>query len=475
MIKINELDNVAVVLEKSGIIAHGHKVALNDIKKGEKVIKYGFPIGTATVNIKAGEHVHTQNLISAVSSENEYNYTPELAGNPTKRAGSFLGYPREDGRVGIRNEIWIINTVGCVNKAAEKIALTANELYKDKTDGIFAVTHPYGCSQLGVDHENTQKILAGIARHPNAAGVLILGLGCENNTICDFKKQLENYNPKRVRFLTAQSCEDEVAEGVKLIGEIAETIKSDKREIIKLDKLIIGLKCGGSDAFSGITANPLAGRISDRIISYGGTAVLTETPEMFGAETILMNRCENENIFNKTVSIINNFKRYFTSHGQEVYENPSPGNKDGGITTLEEKSLGCVQKGGAGIITDVLNYGGRVVKSGLNLLDGPGNDIVSTTAMTAAGCHLILFTTGRGTPLGALAPTIKISTNSDLAIRKSNWTDYDAGKLLSGTGAEKAENELWDLIIAVAEGRTRTRSEVNGYREFAIFKNGVTL
>jgi len=469
MIKINSNDNVAVEIKS------GHKTALSDIKAGENVIKYGFSIGVATADIKAGEQVHVHNLRSAIKSENEYNYTPEISRNQTKKAGEFLAYLRADGRVGIRNEIWIINTVGCVNKASEKIALEAGKIYAGKTDGIFAVTHPYGCSQLGSDHENTKLILAGFAHHPNAAGVLILGLGCENNSVCDFKKLLGNYDEKTVKFLVTQDCENEVEEGVKLIGEIVSEIGNSERQPVELDKLVIGLKCGGSDAFSGITANPLVGRISDRICKHGGTTILTETPEMFGAETILMNRCESEIVFQKTVKLINNFKQYFISHKQEIYENPSPGNKAGGITTLEEKSLGCVQKGGTSAVTDVLDYGRRVNKKGLVLLDGPGNDIVSTTALTAAGCHIIIFTTGRGTPLGAFAPTLKISSNSELVKKKANWTDYDAGELLVGKSMKEAEQELWDLILSVAEGKTRTKSEINDYREFAIFKNGVTL
>jgi len=474
MVKINAKDNVAVALETDKI-PHGHKVSLCDIKKGETVIKYGFPIGVATADIKVGEQVHTHNLASEISIENDYIYTPEIPSKTAKKTGDFLGFLRADGSVGIRNEVWIINTVGCTNKASEKIAFEANKIHSKKTDGIFAITHPYGCSQLGEDHENTRKILAGMARHPNAAGALILGLGCENNTLREFRKLLGNYDEERVKFLVAQDCENEVEAGVNLVGEIAETIQNDRRVKIGLDRLVIGLKCGGSDAFSGITANPLVGRVSDRLCAYGGRVIMTETPELFGAETILMNRCADENIFKKTVSMINNFKKYFTSHGQQVYENPSQGNKAGGITTLEEKSLGCVQKGGTSAITDVLAYGERVKKPGLNLLDGPGNDIVSTTALTAAGCHLILFTTGRGTPLGAFAPTIKISSNSELAKKKANWTDYDAWQLLSGKGFDEAEEELWDLIIAVAEGRIRTKSELNDYREFAIFKNGVTL
>lgn len=474
MIKLNANDSVMVTLEPIGNIPKGHKIATADIAKGEPVIKYGFPIGIATTDIKAGAHVHTHNLKSAISEEAEYKYKPITTQKQPKQNGIFKGFLRTNGKVGIRNEIWIVNTVGCVNKASEKIAAKANELYKDNSDGIFTAMHPFGCSQLGEDHENTRQLLAGTAMHPNAAGVLVLGLGCENNSICSFKKLLGNYDEKRVKFLLTQDCENEIEAGVKLIGEIVNEIQNDTRVNTDIGSLIIGLKCGGSDAFSGITANPLVGKISDRLISFGGTAVLTETPEMFGAETILMGRCKSEADFKKTSDMINNFKRYFRNHGQNVYENPSPGNKAGGITTLEEKSLGCMQKGGTGEITEVIGYGESVSKKGLVLLDGPGNDIVSTTAMTATGCHIILFTTGCGTPLGALAPTIKISSNSELAKRKSNWIDYNAGDLLAGKCINQATDELWDLIINIAEGK-ETKSEINDYREFAIFKTGVTL
>ena len=473
MIKLNPLDNVALAVS-DGYVPRGHKIALSDIKKGAFVIKYGFPIGVATTDIKAREHVHVHNLKSAISQENAAGaYITPPGRVSADKQGSFMGYTRIGGRVGIRNEIWIINTVGCTNQISLKIAERANKIHAGKIDGVYAVTHPYGCSQLGDDHENTREILAGYALHPNAGGVLVLGLGCENNTVSEFKNALGDYDETRIRFLCAQECEDETAKALEIIGEIIDTI-SCKRVAVGLDRLVIGLKCGGSDAFSGITANPLVGLTADRVCGYGGTAVLTETPEMFGAEAVLLNRCINENVFNETIEMIDNFKRYFVEHGQEVYENPSPGNKDGGITTLEEKSLGCVQKSGTGPIIDTLRYGGRVRKNGLVLLDGPGNDIVSTAALTAAGCQLILFTTGRGTPLGAFAPTIKISSNSNLARKKPHWIDYDAGGILS-KGMDEAERELWDLIIAVAEGEIKTQSEIRGFRDFAIFKNGVTL
>lgn len=444
-------DNVKVNLD------NGHKYAVKDIAKGERIIKYGIPIGIATEDIYKGTHVHSHNIKTALSGTQEYTYTPDFRFPKEEKPQIIKAYIRKNGDIGIRNDIWIIPTVGCINKTAEKIAgLT----------GTFAYSHPYGCSQLGGDHERTQKILCGLIKHPNAGGVLVLGLGCENNNITGLKKVLGEYNEDRIRFLNSQDYEDEIAEGVKIIDELKLITAKDEKTDVPVSELKIGLKCGGSDGLSGITANPLCGKITDRLVSMDGTAILTEVPEMFGAEQILMNRCVNEEVFNKTVKLINDYKEYFISHGQPVSENPSPGNKEGGITTLEEKSLGCVQKGGTSPVTAVLNYGETATKKGLNLLNGPGNDIVAVTNLTAAGCHLILFTTGRGTPIGAPAPTIKIATNSALKVKKKHWIDFDAQK--------SNEEELFNLILQTAGGKA-TKNEENGYREIAIFKDGVTL
>lgn len=454
-IVINKKDNVKVSLD------NGHKYALCDIAKSEPIIKYGFPIGTASANIKKGEHIHSHNLKTALSGEQEYTYTPEINNIEKEEMLTISAYARKNGDIGIRNDIWIVNTVGCVNKIAQRLV--------DKT-GAFCFTHPYGCSQLGDDHLHTQQILCGLIKHPNAGGVLVLGLGCENNNSDELKKVLGEYDDSRVKFLNCQDCDDEIAEGVKIITELQKQAENDSRVNVPISKLKIGLKCGGSDGFSGITANPLVGRITDKVTAMGSITVLTEVPEMFGAEQLLMNRCVDKTVFDKAVAMINNYKKYFISHNQPTSENPSPGNKEGGITTLEEKSLGCVQKGGGAPITAVLDYGDFAKTSGLNLLNGPGNDIVAITNLTAVGCHMILFTTGRGTPLGAPVPTIKISTNTSLAERKFNWIDFNAGRCLDNN----CDDDLMKFIVDTASGK-QTKNEINGYREIAIYKDGVTL
>ncbi|MBQ5810431.1 MAG: altronate dehydratase [Clostridia bacterium] len=454
---IDKSDNVRVDVKS------GHKYAVCSIKAGENVVKYGQPIGHATSDIAEGELVHSHNLATNLSGKLEYIYEPADMVKPREKSvRCFMGYKRADGQVGIRNDIWIINTVGCVNKTAQIIAQKTGAKY---------FSHPFGCSQLGGDQLITQKILRGLVKHPNCGGALVLGLGCENNNIDVFREFLGDYDKERVRFLNAQDSCNEIAEGVAIIEELKAVSAKDKREPIAVDRLKIGLKCGGSDAFSGITANPLVGRFCDKFTSLGGCCVLTEVPEMFGAEHLLMRRCADKNVFDKAVKLINDFKDYFTAHGQVIYENPSPGNKAGGITTLEEKSLGCIQKGGTSVIADVLDYGDVAEKAGLSLLNGPGNDMVAITNLAAAGVHLILFTTGRGTPLGGAVPTVKISTNSALAKAKENWIDFDAGQVLLGSDLDE---ELFSYVIDVACGR-KTRNEENGYEEISIFKDGVTL
>lgn len=488
-IKINDNDNVVVALrnitageEIFGIkaaenIDRGHKMAIVDINEGEDIIKYGYPIGHATIDIKAGQWIHTHNTKTNLSGLLEYSYNPQLKDIPVTRESTFMGYVRKDGSVGIRNEIWIVNTVGCVNKISEAIANEANKRFAGRTDGIFTFTHPFGCSQLGSDHENTQNFLAGMVRHPNAAGVLVLSLGCENNNLNEFKKVLDKdgYDEDRVKFLICQEQEDEVEAALAQIEKLVEYAEQFKQEPCPASKLVIGLKCGGSDGLSGITANPLIGRISDIMVAHGGTTILTEVPEMFGAETILMNRCETPELFNQTVDLINNFKSYFIRYNQEVYENPSPGNKKGGITTLEDKSLGCTQKGGTSNVKGVLDYCEKVSSPGLNLLRGPGNDIVAISGLMASGCHIILFSTGRGTPVGAPVPTVKIATNSELAKRKSNWIDWNAGRLVEDKDMDSYSEEFFQFILDVASKKQRTKNEINNYREISIFKDGVTL
>lgn len=454
---IHPADNVQVSLK------NGHKYARRAIAAGEEVIKYGFPIGIATQDIAAGEHVHSHNLQTALGGIRAYTYMPKPCTLAPVPPAEISAYERPNGEIGIRNDVWVVNTVGCVNKTAQAIA--------EKT-GAFHFPHPYGCSQLGGDLLRTQQTLCGLIRHPNAGGVLVLGLGCENNSIEALKQRLGEFDRARIRFLNVQDCGDEVREGVRLVCDLQKRAAKDRRVRVPVSRLRIGLKCGGSDGLSGLTANPTVGRVCDRLCAMGGAAVLTEVPEMFGAEQILMNRCQNAEVFEQTAALINRFKAYFLSHGEKVSENPSPGNKAGGITTLEEKSLGCVQKGGTSPVTAVLGYGETAHKPGLNLLDGPGNDMVAVTNLTAAGCHMILFTTGRGTPLGAPVPTIKIATNTALAQQKPHWVDFDAQSAL--TDAVSTADALFSLVLETANGR-QTKSEQNGFREIAIMKDGVTL
>jgi len=456
LIRINAKDNVSVCPDD------GHKYANRDIASGETVVKYGYPIGIATSDIRCGEHVHSHNLKTGLEGQLDYVYNPVVSESEKQEPVNIEAYVRKSGDIGIRNDIWVINTVGCINKVAEKIA---------SDNGALAFPHPYGCSQLGDDFELTAAVLCQLIRHPNAGGVLVLGLGCENTNINEIKKRLGDFDEERIRFLNIQDCEDELLSASQIITELKEIAQKDKRETVSIDRLRIGMKCGGSDGLSGITANPLVGKMTDRLTAMGGSAVLTEVPEMFGAEQLLFNRCNSRETFSKAVSMINSFKQYFIENNQPVSKNPSPGNKAGGITTLEEKALGCVQKGGSAVITDVLDYGDTISVPGLSLLNGPGNDIVAVTNLTAVGCHMILFTTGRGTPLGAPVPTIKISTNTRLAENKPKWIDFDAGKMLEGDSCEDA---LLYLIIRKANGE-QTKNEKNGYREIAIFKDGVTL
>lgn len=488
-LRLNPADNVAVSIsglkagdEALGVkvledIPAGHKFALEPIAKDSNVVKYAFPIGHATVDIAAGGWVHVHNTKTNLCGTETYSYTPEVP--EVKELGDHLtfdGFMRADGEVGVRNEIWIIPTVGCVNAISERLAKIMNGRIPagSTVQGVHAWVHPYGCSQLGDDHAMTQKILKGLVKHPNAGGVLVIGLGCENNTMKSFKAVLGDVNNDRVKFLVAQEVADEEEAALELLEQLVAYAGSFKREPVPVSKLRIGLKCGGSDGFSGITANPLVGALSDLLVQRGGTTVLTEVPEMFGAEGLLMNRCVNKDIFEKAVKMINGFKDYFLRHNQVVYENPSPGNKDGGITTLEDKSLGCTQKGGTSPVVDVLAYGDWLKTPGLNLLTGPGNDIVAVTVLAAAGAHIVLFTTGRGTPLGGPVPTVKLSTNTALSKKKPKWIDFNAGVLLEGVSMDQLATDFFKYVVEVASGK-QTRNEENEYREIAIFKDGVTL
>lgn len=455
-------------------IPQGHKFALRDLAAGEPVMKYGSSIGVTKSVIKAGSHVHIHNMKTALGDLLHYTYTPGHKELPATKPRSFNGYRRANGKVGVRNEIWIIPTVGCVNNVATAIERRAQALLTDNIDAIAAFPHPYGCSQMGDDQDNTRRILADLINHPNASGVLVLGLGCENSNIDVLKEYIGPYDENRVKFLVAQESHDEITDGLSLIEELIAFAGSFMREPIDCSELIIGMKCGGSDGLSGITANPAVGVFSDLLISKGGTTILTEVPEMFGAETLLMNRCENEELFQETVNLINDFKNYFTRHNQTIYENPSPGNKKGGISTLEDKSLGCTQKSGSAPVRGVLSYGEPVNAKGLNLLSAPGNDLVASTALAASGAHIVLFTTGRGTPFASPVPTVKISSNTALFEKKKNWIDFNCGTLTEDGDLASLGEALFEYVLAVASGEP-VKSEKAGFHDMAIFKQGVTL
>ncbi len=491
LLRITPKDNVAVALSAidagtaltaDGIavtalsdIPAGHKIALRDIAKDEKVIKYGFPIGYAKEDVKAGQHIHVHNLHTCLDGELEYTWTPTHPVVESMEAATFMGYPRKDGRVGVRNELWILPTVGCVNDIAKALEKEGQRLLGGGVETVYAFPHPYGCSQMGDDQENTRTILANLATHPNVGGVLVLGLGCENSSAAIIEEHMGDYDKDRVRFLVTQNVEDEFSEAMKLLEELAANMRGEVRVPCPASKLVIGLKCGGSDGFSGITANPVIGGFSDLLVAQGGTTILTEVPEMFGAETILMDRCETEELFQKTVKLINDFKRYFEEHHQTIYENPSPGNKAGGISTLEDKALGCTQKSGFAPVKDVLAYGEQVKTAGLNLLSAPGNDLVASTALAASGAQIVLFSTGRGTPFACPVPTVKISTNTPLATKKHGWIDFNAGLLLTdGKSLPELSRMLMDYVLRVANGE-KVCSERNGFHDLAIFKTGVTL
>lgn len=492
-IKINECDNVIIVLrdyKKDEVIDledakitlledinRGHKIAIKNINKGENIVKYGLPIGYALEDIKIGNWVHTHNTKTNLKDLNTYSYTPKFTDRKLDLEDIKVNvYKRKNGDVGVRNELWIVPTVGCVNGIAQRIkdAFLA-EVGELEIDNINVLTHNYGCSQLGEDHINTRIILQNTVKHPNAGGVLVLGLGCENNQVADFKKTLGEYDGERVKFLISQDVDDEIEIGKNILLDLYNQMKNDKREEVSISAINFGLECGGSDGLSGITANPMLGYFSDYIISLGGTTVLTEVPEMFGAETLLMERCKDEETFEKCVHMINDFKEYFIRNGQEIYENPSPGNKKGGITTLEDKSLGCTQKSGTSKVIDVLKYGEVLKEKGLNLLSAPGNDLVATTALAAAKCHLVLFTTGRGNPYGGYVPTVKISTNTQLYEKKRKWIDFNAGRIVTeNMSFEEITKEFIDYIVSVINGE-KTNNEKNRFQEIAIFKSGVTL
>ncbi len=484
-VKIHPEDDVMVALhdlpagtEVEGIVLledvkQAHKFAIHDMKAGELLHKYGNVIGRLKCDVKKGQWIHSDELGTALDEAPTYHYQKGKVTPKKESQRTWQGYLREDGRAGTRNDLFLIPTVGCVNLQLQTLREKFLELHPEMKGRVQIANHPYGCSQLGGDFENTASLLSGIAHNPNAGGVLVLGLGCENNRLSEFVKRLSDIPEKRLRYFNSQDYEDEIEHGLAMLEELYFNMKDDSRVTLPLSKLTLGLKCGGSDGFSGLTANPLLGLAADEIGACGGQVGLTEVPEMFGAEQDLMNRAKDEATYKKVVALIENFKAYYARNNQPCYENPSPGNKDGGITTLEEKSNGCVLKGGHLEVEDVLDYGERFHSPGLSLLNGPGNDIVASTNLLAAGATIICFTTGRGTPFSSIVPTLKLATNHKLASFKSNWIDFDC-QVVFEKGFEEAKEELLDLIVRVASGE-KSKGEEHGMAQIALFKTGVTL
>ncbi len=472
--EIADIEGVPTVLRED--IPAGHKFALRHLERGEAVRRYGADIGIMSEPAQRGALVHSHNLATALIGEVAYARDTGDAAHAASTARSlpaWRGYRRADGRWATRNEIWLLPTVGCVAPLVEDIAREANALHAGKLDGIVGFGHPHGCSQLGDDLAGTRAALAGLCDNPNAGGVLLIGLGCESNQLDDLVALVPEGSRAKIRMMRAQEPGDEHERALELIAQLVEELAPLEREEAPAAALTVGLKCGGSDALSGLTANPLLGRFTDQLVASGGKAVLTEIPEIFGAERALFSRAVSREVFEAAGALLNRFKRYFLEQGQPVSENPSPGNIAGGITTLEEKSLGAVQKGGNAPLVDVLDYGAAAQVPGLTLLEAPGNDAVSSTALAAAGATLIVFTTGRGTPLGFPVPTVKVSSNSQLAQSKAGWIDFDAGRVLGeGTGA--VSEDFARRMIAIASGE-RTAAERSGQRVIALWKRGVTL
>ncbi len=455
-------------------VPQGHKFALRSHAEADVFVRYGEAIGRASAAVAPGKHVHSHNLVTALAGERVYaapaSGTAALTAKPLP---SWRGYARADGRYATRNEVWLLPTVGCVAPLAELAAREASLRHAGRIDAIAGFGHPYGCSQLGDDLAGTRAALAALCDNPNAGGVVLIGLGCESNQLDALIACVPERSRAKLRVLRAQDAGDELAEVLALIDDLVDELAPLRREEAPASALTVGLKCGGSDAFSGLTANPLLGRFSERLAASGGRVILTEIPEIFGAEDALLARAVSPQVFEAAGGLINRFKRHYLDAGLPVSENPSPGNIAGGITTLEEKSLGAVQKAGTVPLVDVIGYGETVSRPGLTLLEAPGNDAVSSTALAAAGAGLILFTTGRGTPLGFPVPTVKVASNSGLAAAKPGWIDFDAGGLLGGE-ADAVLEAFSGRLLAIASGEA-TAAERSGQRVISLWKRGVTL
>jgi altronate hydrolase len=463
-------------------IPAGHKVALWDIQPGEVVERYGQVIGRAKQAIQAGRHIHTHNL-AFEELQLEYEFPVGDTPVPTARpdAPTFLGYQREDGRVGTRNYIAVVAASNCAAHTAEQIARSyEGETMPPNVDGVVAFPHGEGCAHAaeGPDIDQLRRTLGGVLIHPNVSGAVILGLGCETNQI-DHYLGVGGPRSTRLAGLTLQSSggtRGAIEAARRQIARFLEQASAEERTPAPASKIVLGLNCGGSDSFSGITANPALGFCSDLLAELGGTPVLAETTEIFGAEHLLVKRARNREVAEKLLDCIRKYKVYLNRFAGSFDDNPSPGNKEGGLTNILEKSLGAVAKGGTSPLIDVYDYAERVTAPGFTFMNTPGYDPVSLTGLAAGGCNLIAFTTGRGSAIGfPTIPVIKVATNSNTYRRMTDNMDVNAGAIADGEATvQQIGQAIFDLMLEVATGR-HTCAERLGHKEFVPWRIGPVM
>jgi len=467
-------------LEVKEAISAGHKIALVAIPQGAVVLRYGQVIGRARQPIERGRHVHTHNL-AFEELHFDYEYPSGETPLPARRASpTFLGYPREDGSVGTRNYIAVVAASNCAAHTAEMIARSFDgESLPANIDGVVAFPHGEGCGHtIGPDTAQLRRTLAGVLAHPNVSAAVILGLGCEVN-------QIEHYlgpNAPRTSRLVGMTLQSSggtrgaVTAARAEIARLMEQCSAEQRKEVPASGIVLGLNCGGSDSFSGITANPALGVCSDMLAELGATAVLAETTEIFGAEHLLVRRARNRQVAEKLLSFVQGYKQYLTRFAGSFDDNPSPGNKEGGLTNIIEKSLGAVAKAGTSPLTDAVDYAEPVHTPGFVFMNTPGYDPVSLTGLAAGGCNLIAFTTGRGSAIGfPSVPVLKIASNSHTYRRMQDNMDINAGTIADGEkSVQQVGGEIFEMLLRVASGE-RTRAESLGHQEFVPWRIGPVL